>query len=104
MALTNDDVLHVANLARLELTDDDLERMRDQLSSILDHIAVLQHLDTDDIPPTAQVNPLINVMRDDVVTPSLSQEAALQNAPQSRNGFIEVRAVLGDAGAEEPSA
>ena len=104
MALTNDDVIHVANLARLELSDDDLEQMRDQLSSILDHIEVLQTLDTDAIPPTAQVNSLINVLREDVVAPSLSQDEALKNAPQSRDGFIEVRAVLGEAGAEAPSA
>jgi len=100
MSLTIADVEHVANLARLGLSDDETERMREQLSSILEHIAVLQEIDTDRIPPTAQVNALANVLRDDVVRPSLSQEAVLANAPQSRDGFLEVRAVMGDAEAE----
>ena len=100
MSLTIADVEHVASLARLGLSDDETERMREQLSSILEHIAVLQEIDTDRIPPTAQVNALANVLRDDVVRPSLSQEAVLANAPQSRDGFLEVRAVMGDAEAE----
>ncbi len=104
MALTLADVEHVANLARLGLSDDEQERMREQLSSILEHIAVLQQLDTDRIPPTAQVNSLVNVLRDDEVVPSLSQAEALRDAPQSRDGFLEVRAVLGDAGTEVPTA
>lgn len=78
--------------------------MREQLSSILEHIAVLQEIDTDRIPPTAQVNALENVLRDDVVRPSLSREAVLANAPQSRDGFFEVRAVMGDGEAEGGSA
>ncbi len=104
MSLTIADVEHVASLARLGLSDDETERMREQLSSILEHIAVLQEIDTDRIPPTAQVNAVTNVLRDDVVRPSLSQEAVLANAPQSRDGFLEVRAVMGDAEAEGGSA
>ena len=100
MSLTIADVEHVASLARLGLSNDETERMREQLSSILEHIAVLQEIDTDRIPPTAQVNALANVLRDDVVRPSLSQEAVLANAPQSRDGFLEVRAVMGDAEAD----
>jgi aspartyl-tRNA(Asn)/glutamyl-tRNA(Gln) amidotransferase subunit C len=104
MSLTIDDVQHVASLARLGLTDEEAERMREELSSILEHIEVLQKLDTDAIPPTAQVNSLTNVLRPDEVRPSLSQEAALANAPLSRDGFIEVKAVLGEAEAEGGSA
>ena len=104
MSLTIADVEHVASLARLGLSDDETERMREQLSSILEHIAVLQEIDTDRIPPTAQVNALANVLRDDVVRPSLSQEAVLANAPQSRDGFLEVRAVMGEAEAEGGNA
>lgn len=100
MSLTTADVEHVALLARLGLSDDETERMREQLSSILDHIAVLQEIDTDRIPPTAQVNALDNVLRDDAIRPSLTQQQVLANAPRSRAGFLEVRAVLGDAGAE----
>jgi aspartyl-tRNA(Asn)/glutamyl-tRNA(Gln) amidotransferase subunit C len=101
MSLTIAEVEHVANLARLGLTEDETELMRDQLSSILEHIAVLQEIDTDRISPTAQVNALTNVLRDDEVRPSLTQAEALANAPLSRNGFLEVRAVMADA---EPEA
>lgn len=98
MSLTHSDVEHIAQLARLGLSPDEIEQMRDQLSSILGHIAVLQQIDTAQIPPTAQVNQLTNVFRDDIVRPSLSQDTALANAPSSHNGFIEVRAVLGGDG------
>lgn len=104
MSLTIAEVVHVARLARLGLSEEETKRMRDELSSILGHIEVLQQLDTDTIPPTAQVNSLTNVLRDDVVRPSLTQEEALANAPLRRDGFIEVRAVLGDAGDEGGSA
>lgn len=97
MSLTKADVEYVASLARLGLTEDEMERMREQLSSILEHIAVLQEIDTGRIPPTAQVNELSNVLREDVVRPSLPRPAVLANAPRSRDGFLEVRAVMGDA-------
>ena len=101
MSLTLSDVEHVATLARLGLRDDEKERLREQLSSILQHIDVLNQLDTSAISPTAQVVDLDNVLRDDIVQPSLSQEDVLRNAPRSRDGFIEVRAVMtgGDEGA-----
>jgi aspartyl-tRNA(Asn)/glutamyl-tRNA(Gln) amidotransferase subunit C len=104
MSLSTADVEHVARLARLGLTAEETERMREQLSSILGHIEVLQQLDTEQIPPTAQVNSLTNVLRDDAVRPSLGQDEALANAPLRRNGFIEVRAVLGDGESEGGSA
>lgn len=101
MRLTIEDVEHVAELARLGLSDEERERLRDQLSSILDHIADLQELDTDAIAPTAQVIALTNVMRDDEVTPSLPLEAVLHNAPRQTDGFIEVHAILGGDGDDE---
>ncbi|HEU0165425.1 MAG TPA: Asp-tRNA(Asn)/Glu-tRNA(Gln) amidotransferase subunit GatC [Thermomicrobiales bacterium] len=94
MSLSRQDVDHVASLARLGLSDDEKETLRDQLSSILEHIAVLNAIDTESIPPTAQVIALQNVLRDDEIRPSLSQEQVLQNAPRSRDGFFEVRAVM----------
>jgi aspartyl-tRNA(Asn)/glutamyl-tRNA(Gln) amidotransferase subunit C len=100
MSLSLADVEHVAALARLGLTDAEKESLREQLSTILEHIAVLNRLDTSEIPPTAQVIALDNVMRDDAVWPSLSQEEVLRNAPGQRDGFIEVRAVLGGSDAE----
>ncbi|CAN5599629.1 Asp-tRNA(Asn)/Glu-tRNA(Gln) amidotransferase subunit GatC [soil metagenome] len=87
-------VERIAALARLGLSQDEMERMRDQLSVVLDHISMLEEVPTEDIPPTAQVIELQNIMRDDVVEPSLSQEQVILNAPRSEDGFIKVKAVL----------
>ncbi|MEZ4495413.1 MAG: Asp-tRNA(Asn)/Glu-tRNA(Gln) amidotransferase subunit GatC [Thermomicrobiales bacterium] len=95
MALTIADVEHVAALARLGLSDAEKERLRDQLSSILEHIDALSEVDTDAIPPTASVIPLSNVLRDDVAQPSLPRDLVLSNAPRQTDGFFEVDAVLG---------
>jgi aspartyl-tRNA(Asn)/glutamyl-tRNA(Gln) amidotransferase subunit C len=92
--LTDEQVQHVARLARLGLSDAERERLRDQLATILEHIDQLRELDLATIPPTAQVIPLEPVLRDDEVTPSLTVEQVLANAPRSENGFIKVRAVL----------
>ena len=94
MALTNEQVEHVAMLARLGLSDEERARMRDQLSSILDHIDQLRAADTSNVPPTAQVIPLAPVLRDDEVQPSLTVEQVLANAPRTEGGFIKVRAIL----------
>lgn len=102
MRLTISDVEHVAALARLGLTDEEKERMRDQLSSILEHIEALGELDTVAIPPTAQVLDLTNVMRDDEVWPSLPRAALLANAPRQTDGFFEVHTPLGGADEEAP--
>lgn len=101
MSLTPQDVEHVANLARLGLTEVEKERMLQQLSSILEHIAALDELDTTTILPTAQVIALTNVLREDVVKPSLTQAAVLLNAPRQSTGFFEVHAILGTAADEE---
>ena len=95
MALTIADVEHVAALARLGLSDAEKERLRDQLSSILEHIDALSEVDTDAVPPTASVIPLSNVLRDDVAQPSLPRDLVLSNAPRQTDGFFEVDAVLG---------
>jgi len=100
MSLSLKDVQHVASLARLGLTEEEMETLRDQLSSILEHIQVLNQLDTDAISPTAQVIEVDNVMRDDTVAPSLPQEVVTSLAPRSHNGFIAVPAVLGGADEE----
>jgi aspartyl-tRNA(Asn)/glutamyl-tRNA(Gln) amidotransferase subunit C len=94
MRLTDAEVEHVAELARLGLTSEEVGVLRDQLSTILDHIAALNEVDTAAIPPTAQVLDLTNVMRDDDVRPSLPRHAVLANAPRERDGFFEVDAVL----------
>ena len=100
MALTLADVNHVAALARLGLTDEERERMRDQLSTILEHIGEVAQLDTESIPPTASVIQMTNVWRDDTVRPSLTHEAVFQNAPRISDDCFVVRTPLGDEGDE----
>jgi aspartyl-tRNA(Asn)/glutamyl-tRNA(Gln) amidotransferase subunit C len=94
MALTEEEVAHVARLARLSLGPDELERMGAQLSHILEHIAALQEVDVTGVPATAQVTDLLTVMRPDVVSEQLSREAALANAPDKRDGMFRVKAVF----------
>ena len=94
MSLTPDEVLHIARLARVALTPADVDRFTAQLSGILDHFAALSAVNTEDVEPTAHPLPLSNVMRADVVAPSLTQDEALANAPEQEDGFVRVRAVL----------
>lgn len=94
MTLSRSEVEHVAFLARLGLDDDELERMADQLSHVLDAMQSLSRLDTSQIPPTAQVIPLRNVMREDVARPSWPADEVLANAPQQRDQQFVVPAVL----------
>lgn len=100
MSLSRADVQHVASLARLGLSDDELDTFQEQLSSILEHIEVLNEIDTEAIPPTAQVVPLNNVVRADEVGESFSQETVMRLAPETRDGFIAVPAVMGDGEGE----
>jgi aspartyl-tRNA(Asn)/glutamyl-tRNA(Gln) amidotransferase subunit C len=92
--LSRSDVEHVAHLARLGLTDDELTLLEGQLNHILDQYAILAGLPTDDIPPTAQTIELENILRDDVVRPSLPAEAVLANAPARQGEFIVVPSIL----------
>jgi aspartyl-tRNA(Asn)/glutamyl-tRNA(Gln) amidotransferase subunit C len=94
MKLSVAQVEHVAELAQLALADEEKERFREQLSSILAYAGRLQQVNTDDIPPTATVLPLENVMRDDKVRPSLPLDAVLANAPATENDCFEVPVVL----------
>jgi len=97
--LSRTDVAHVAHLARLGLTDVELTRLEGELNHILDQYAVLASLPTDAIPPTAQVIELQNILRPDVVTPSLSQADALANAPERQGEYVVVPAIMSDADA-----
>ncbi|MFQ5382772.1 MAG: Asp-tRNA(Asn)/Glu-tRNA(Gln) amidotransferase subunit GatC [Dehalococcoidia bacterium] len=94
MAVTRDDVLHLALLARLSLTEEEVSRLSTELSAILDHFTTLSEVDTDSVPPTAHALPLANVMRDDEVEPSLPRSETLANAPAEEDGMFRVRAVL----------
>jgi aspartyl-tRNA(Asn)/glutamyl-tRNA(Gln) amidotransferase subunit C len=94
MALTPQEVLHIARLARIDLTPEDVERFTAQLSGILDHFEALSAVETEGVEPTAHPLPLSNIMRSDTVTHSLSQQEALANAPRAEDGYFRVRAVL----------
>ena len=94
MPLTRGDVEHVAYLARLGLTEEELARLEGQLNHILDQYAVLARLDTEHIPPTAQTIELENILREDVAGESLSVEDAISNAPEREGGFVVVPAIL----------
>ena len=95
MKLSREEVLHIARLARLGLTETEVNRLSEQLSNILENFEVLQQVDTTDIPPTAQAIPLQNVMRrDDEVIPSLPPSQILANAPRKEEDFFRVKAVL----------
>lgn len=94
MALTSEEVLHIARLARIALSEDDVQRFTAQLSGILDHFEALAAVDTEGLEPTAHPLPLSNIMRDDEVKPSLPQSEAIANAPLTEDGYIRVRAVL----------
>jgi aspartyl-tRNA(Asn)/glutamyl-tRNA(Gln) amidotransferase subunit C len=93
--LARSDVEHVAHLARLGLTEEELARLESELNHILDQYAVLAALDTSHIPPTAQTIEVANILRDDAVTPSLSVEDALLNAPERSGDHFVVPAILG---------
>ncbi|MGC8826402.1 MAG: Asp-tRNA(Asn)/Glu-tRNA(Gln) amidotransferase subunit GatC [Anaerolineae bacterium] len=95
MKLTLEQVEHIAELAKLGLTDEEKEGYRAQLSAILEYADMIQQLDTEAIPPTATVLPLRNVMREDEVTPSLSVEEVLANAPDVEDNCFRVKAILG---------
>jgi aspartyl-tRNA(Asn)/glutamyl-tRNA(Gln) amidotransferase subunit C len=94
MSLMKIDVSHVAKLANLPLTDEEKKIFAKQLDETLEHIASLNKIDTKGIEPTSQVTGLENVTREDTVTPSLTQDEALQNAKDTYKGYIEVPAII----------
>ena len=96
--LSRKDVEHVAHLARLGLTDEELSRLEGQLNHILDQYAVLAELDTEHIPPTAQTIELENILRDDAVMPGLPAEEVLGVAPQRTGPYFVVPPILGEHG------
>ena len=94
--ISREEVQHVARLARLHLTDEEAERMREQLDAILAYIDKLRELDVEGVEPTAHAVPLVNVMRDDALAPCLPQEQALANAPDRANEFFRVPRIIED--------
>jgi aspartyl-tRNA(Asn)/glutamyl-tRNA(Gln) amidotransferase subunit C len=95
--ITRSDVEHVAMLARLGLTDEEIEEFTEQLGVILEHAAQVSALDTADVPPTAHPLPLVNVFRPDEVTPGLDRDEVLSQAPAAEDGQFRVPPILGEA-------
>jgi len=94
MKISIQEVEHVANLARLELSEQESGRLTDQLSNILTYVEKLNELDTKGVEPTAHVLDIRNVMREDIIAPSLTQERALANAPEKAAGHYKVPKII----------
>jgi aspartyl-tRNA(Asn)/glutamyl-tRNA(Gln) amidotransferase subunit C len=94
--LTRDDVAHVARLARLRLSEAELDEFTEQLANVLEHAEDIERLDVDDVAPTAHPLPLQNVFRADVVRPSLDRAEVLAVAPATQDGQFRVPQILGE--------
>ena len=92
--LTTEEVRHLAALARVGMTEDEIETMRDQMSNILENFDVLREVDTDSVEPTGHSVDVTSVMRDDVVAESSPRDEALANVPRREGDFVRVKAVL----------
>jgi len=90
MAITREQVLHVAKLAHLDLTDEEVDRFREQLSAILEAVSKVSELDLSDVPPTSHPLELVNVSRDDEPRPSLPLDEVFANAPERDGDFFRV--------------
>ena len=95
-SISRDDVAHVARLARLELTEGELDLFTAQLAAVLEHAADVEALDVGDVPPTMHPYPLRNVLRVDEIRPSIDREEVLGQAPSSENGRFKVPPILGE--------
>ncbi|HEX6150494.1 Asp-tRNA(Asn)/Glu-tRNA(Gln) amidotransferase subunit GatC [Nocardioides sp.] len=95
-SITREQVAHLADLARIDLSDDELDHLAPQLSVILESIASIQGVAGDDVPPTSHPAPLTNVFREDVVVPGLTVEEALSGAPEAEEQRFAVPRILGD--------
>jgi aspartyl-tRNA(Asn)/glutamyl-tRNA(Gln) amidotransferase subunit C len=94
--ITRDEVAHLANLARIDLSDAELDHLAPQLSVILESVASISGVADDDIPPTSHALPLTNVFRADVVVPGLTADEALSQAPEQEEQRFKVPRILGD--------
>lgn len=94
--ITRDQVAHLADLARIDLSDAELDHLAPQLNVILESVASLSDVASDDVPPTSHPVPLTNVFREDVVRPGLTAEQALASAPASEQQRFMVPRILGD--------
>lgn len=89
-------VKHVAHLVRLGISEEEAQKFSGQFSSIIDYFNMLNEVDTENVPPASDIANAENVLREDVVQPSMSREEFLKNAPNSERGYVKVPTVLGD--------
>ena len=94
MKITKDEVRHISLLSRLLFTDEEIEAFSKDLNSILEYVSKISELDTENVEPTSHPLPLVNVMRDDVVKPSLDIEKVLQNAPNKEDSCFKVPKII----------
>ena len=94
MKLSREEVLHITRLARVSLTEAEVDKLNEQLSNILEHFEVLQQIDTTNVPSTAQSIEFLNVLKNDITDASLPQSQVLANAPRKESNFFRVRTVL----------
>jgi len=94
--ITRDEVAHLANLARIDLSDEELDHLAPQLTVILESVASISGVADEDTPPTSHALPLTNVFREDVVTPGLTADEALSGAPEQEGQRFKVPRILGD--------
>ncbi|MEE9324442.1 MAG: Asp-tRNA(Asn)/Glu-tRNA(Gln) amidotransferase subunit GatC [Dehalococcoidia bacterium] len=95
MKLSLEEVRHIATLARVGMTEEEMEQLRGQLSDILEHFEVLKQVDTTDVPPTSHPITMGNVLREDQASPSFTREEIMSNAPQEEEGHFKVKLILG---------
>ena len=101
MAITEEQVKHVAKLSKLSFSEEELADFTNQLDKIIDMVELLEEVDTTGVPFISNVNESINVMREDVATPGMDRKELMRNVPESENGYIKVPAIMdnGEAGA-----
>jgi aspartyl-tRNA(Asn)/glutamyl-tRNA(Gln) amidotransferase subunit C len=95
MKITKDEIRHVANLARLNMDEGNLDRFADQIGKILDYVDTLDQVDTQGIEPTSHAISLTNAFREDVLTGHIDRDAALTNAPEKEDGYFIVPKIVG---------
>ena len=95
MAISREDVEHIAKLARLQLTEEEVKRFQIELGKIIEYFDQLKKLDTENVPPMTHAVPIENVLREDQVKESLPHEEALQNAPEKKESYFQVPKVVG---------
>ena len=101
MAISEEQVKHVAKLAKLSFSDDELHEFTSQLGKIIDMVETLEEVDTEGVPFTSNVAATINVMREDIAAEGWNRQELMRNVPESEDGFIKVPAIIdnGEAGA-----